>query len=107
MRYAAPILAAAIALTGVGPAMAQALTPDQADVRCLMVLQFISRDPKQQVQAARGILVCLGRLSSRGPTARIEAVMRRRRSFMHPSRGRSRLLASCRHFFAGGGAGWH
>jgi len=76
MRYAAPILAAAIALTGVGPAMAQALTPDQADARCLMVLQFISRDPKQQDQAAKGILFYLGRLSARGPTARIEGLMR-------------------------------
>ena len=77
MRYAAPILAAAIALTSAsGPAMAQPLTADQADARCLMVLQFISRDPKQQDQAARGILFYLGRLSSRGPTARIEALMR-------------------------------
>ena len=76
MRHAAPILAAALALTGLGPAKAQPLTPDQADARCLMVLQFISRDPKQQDQAAKGILFYLGRLSARGPTARIEGLMR-------------------------------
>ncbi|HEY0646861.1 hypothetical protein [Phenylobacterium sp.] len=76
MRHAAPILAAALALTGLGPAKAQPLTPDQADARCLMVLQFISRDPKQQDQAAKGIFFYLGRLSARGPTARIEGLMR-------------------------------
>ena len=76
MRHAAPILAAALALTGLGPAKAPPLTPDQADARCLMVLQFISRDPKQQDQAAKGIFFYLGRLSARGPTARIEGLMR-------------------------------
>jgi hypothetical protein len=75
MRLAAPILAAAIALTG-APALAQPATADQADARCLMVLQFIAQDPKQQDQAAKGMLYYLGRLSSRGPVARVEAIMK-------------------------------
>jgi hypothetical protein len=75
MRLAAPILAVAVALTG-APALAQPATPDQADVRCLMVLQFIARDPKQQDQAAKGMFYYLGRLSSRGAVARVEAIMK-------------------------------
>jgi len=74
---AAPILAGLIALTGAaGPASAQALTPDQADVRCLMVMQFITRDPKNADQGSKGVLFYLGRLSARGATARIEAVIK-------------------------------
>lgn len=76
MRLVAPSLAAAIALTAAAPVLAQPATADQADVRCLMVLQVIARDPKQQEQAGKGILFYLGRLSSRGPLARVEAVMR-------------------------------
>ena len=75
MRHAALILAAAVALTGAAPAAAQS-TADVADVRCLMVLQFIARDPKQAEQAARGIFYYLGRISSRGATSRIEFVMK-------------------------------
>jgi hypothetical protein len=74
---AAPILAGVIALTGAaGPATAQPLSADQADTRCLMVMQFISRDPKNADQGAKGALYYLGRLSARGPTARIEGIMR-------------------------------
>lgn len=91
MRYAAPILAAAVALASVGPATAQALAPDQADVRCLMVLQLISRDPKQQDQAAKGIFYYLGRLSSRGPTARIEGLMRTEAPQLQPAQAQAEL----------------
>jgi len=74
---AAPILAGLVALTGaVGPASAQALTADQADVRCLMVMQFITRDPKNADQGAKGALYYLGRLSARGPVSRIEGIIR-------------------------------
>ena len=74
---AAPFLAGVVALTGaVGPASAQALTADQADVRCLMVMQFITRDPKNADQGAKGVLYYMGRLSARGPVARIEGIIR-------------------------------
>lgn len=74
---AAPLLAGVIALAGaVGPAAAQALSPDQSDVRCLMVMQVVARDPKNADQGAKGALFYLGRLSARGPTARIEGIIR-------------------------------
>lgn len=76
MRPAALILAAAAALAGAAPAAAQTATPDSSDVRCLMVLQFVGRDPKQSDQAAKGIYFYLGRLSARGATARIEGLMK-------------------------------
>ncbi|PZQ59469.1 MAG: hypothetical protein DI570_15960 [Phenylobacterium zucineum] len=77
MRNAMLTLAAAVALTAMAPAaMAQPVSADQSDARCLMVLQFIARDPQQSEQAAKGIYYYLGRLSSRGPVARIEALMK-------------------------------
>ena len=98
MPKAAPILAAAtlagaIALTG-APAMAQALTPDQADVRCLMVMQVVARDPKNADQGAKGALFYLGRLTARGPIARIEAIIRAEAPKM-PSQQAQVELARC------------
>lgn len=77
MRNAASILAVGLAFAALGgPAAAQALSADQADVRCLMVMQAVARDPKNADQATKGALFYLGRLSARGATARIEAIMR-------------------------------
>jgi hypothetical protein len=78
MRTAALVLATLVALSGAAAssAQAQALSADQADARCLLVLQFIARDPAQKEQASRGILFYLGRLSARGAISRIEPVMR-------------------------------
>ncbi|MEW5684240.1 MAG: hypothetical protein AB1942_04915 [Pseudomonadota bacterium] len=77
MRNAVLTLAAAVALAGAAPsAMAQPVSADQQDARCLMVLQFIARDPNQSEQAAKGIYYYLGRLASRGPVARIETLMK-------------------------------
>lgn len=74
---AAPLLAGVLALAGAaGPANAQALSADQSDVRCLMVMQVVARDPKNADQGAKGALFYLGRLSARGPTARIEGIIR-------------------------------
>jgi hypothetical protein len=74
MRNAALILAAGLTLAG--PAAAQPLSADQADVRCLMVMQVVARDPKNADQGAKGALFYLGRLSARGSTARIEGIIR-------------------------------
>lgn len=76
MRHAAFALAAAAILAGLAPAaFAQAPAPDTADVRCLMVLQVVGKDPKQREAAARGVYYYIGRLSARGPLARVETVM--------------------------------
>lgn len=69
------LIALAAALSAVAPpAMAQA-GRDEADVRCLMVLQAVSRDPNQKESAARGVFFYLGRLEQRGPMSRLEAMM--------------------------------
>lgn len=92
MRLAAPILAAAVALTGAPPALAQTATADQADARCLMVLQFVARDPKQQDQAAKGMLYYLGRLSTRGSIARVEAIMKAEAPKMAAAQAQAELV---------------
>ena len=75
MRYAALAFMTAAVLTGaVSPALAQSAA-DTADVRCMMVLQAISRDPAQREQAGRGLFYYVGRVTARGPLARVEAIM--------------------------------
>jgi hypothetical protein len=92
MRPAALILALAATLAGgVGSATAQTMTPDQSDARCLMVLQVVSRDPKQAEQAARGIYFYLGKLSSRGPTARVEALLKAEAPKLQPQQAQAEL----------------
>jgi hypothetical protein len=66
--------AATAALVATSPAVAQT-GGDGADVRCLLVLQAIARDPKQQEQAGRGLYFYLGKLAARGASSRLEAVM--------------------------------
>jgi hypothetical protein len=77
MRTALTLGLAALTLTGVaGPALAQASSQaDRADVRCMLVLELIGRDPKQQVQARSGVYYYLGKLNARGSIARLESVM--------------------------------
>lgn len=76
MRHSVLALAAVAALAGgAQPAFAQASATDVADVRCLMVLQAVSRDAKQRDNAVRGVFFYVGKLASRGPIARIEALV--------------------------------
>lgn len=76
MRPLALALAAGAMAAGLAPsAVAQTAAADVADVRCLMVLQAVGNDPKQRDAAARGVYYYLGRLSARGPVARLEASM--------------------------------
>lgn len=91
MRHVAMILAAAAALAGATPAAAQGASADSADVRCLMVLQFVGRDPKQAEQAARGVYFYLGRLSSRGATARIEGLIKAEAAKLPPQQAQAEL----------------
>ena len=73
MRLATLAIAGAIAASA-GPAAAQ--TPaDRNDIRCLLVLQAVARDPKQQESAARGIYYFVGKLESRGGLTRIEPML--------------------------------
>lgn len=75
MRHAVIALAAVVALTGLaGPAAAQPAS-DRNDVRCLLVMQAIGRDPKQQDAASRGLYYYLGRLGARGGLTRVEPQM--------------------------------
>lgn len=94
MRTVAMILAAATAATALSnatPAAAQALTPDAADTRCLMVLQVVGRDPKQAEQAAKGVYYYLGRISARGATARIEGLLKAEAPKMSPEQAQTEL----------------
>ena len=59
-----------------GGATAQSAGSDPADVRCLIVLQLVSRDPQQADRANRGIYFYLGKVSARGPLERLEPVMK-------------------------------
>jgi len=73
MRIAVLALAAALAAPA-APAVAQ--TPDdRSDVRCLLVLQAIARDPKQKENAGRGVYFYMGRLAARGGLVRVEPLM--------------------------------
>jgi len=76
MRNAVVALVATAVLAGVAsPALAQASAADANDVRCLLVLQAVSRDPAQREKAGMGVYYYLGRLAGRGPLARIEGTM--------------------------------
>lgn len=73
MRLAMLAIAGAVAVTA-PPAVAQ--TPaDRGDVRCLLVLQAVGRDPKQRDQAIQGIYYYLGKLNARGGLTRVEPLM--------------------------------
>ena len=93
MRRVVSLLALTAALGGgVGPAVAQApLTADQADVRCLMVMQVVARDPKVKEQGTKGVIFYTGRLSGRGPVARIEAIVKAEAARMSPQLAKTEL----------------
>ena len=77
MRNAVLTLAAAAMLASAAPsAMAQPVSADAADARCLIVLQFVARDPKQAEQASKGIYFYLGRISARGSVNRLEGIVK-------------------------------
>jgi hypothetical protein len=69
------ISAVAIMAGATQPAAAQAVGNDLTDSKCILVLQAVGQDPKQRDQAARGIFFYLGRLSARGPLARLEPIL--------------------------------
>lgn len=76
MRHAVLAFIAAAALSGVAaPAFAQASAADTADTRCVMVLQAVARDPNQRDNAVRGVYYFMGKLATRGPIPRVEAIM--------------------------------
>lgn len=93
MRYAVMPVAAALAMSiAAPPAFAQAGgAADAADVRCLMVLQVVARDPKQAEQASKGMFYYLGRLTARGPTARLEGLMKAEAAKLPPQQAQAEL----------------
>ncbi|MFZ5721866.1 MAG: hypothetical protein ACOY5Y_20615 [Pseudomonadota bacterium] len=73
MRLALIAIAGAVAAWA-PPAVAQ--TPaDRGDVRCLLVLQAVGRDPNQRDQAVQGIYYFLGKLNARGGLTRVEPLV--------------------------------
>jgi len=56
------------------PSAAQPVS-DRNDVRCLLVLQAVSRDPKQKEAAARGVYFFMGKIEARGGVTRIEPML--------------------------------
>lgn len=81
MRTVLIAAAAAAALAGLAPSAAAQTAADRADMRCLLVLQAVSQDPKQKDSATRGIYFYIGRLAARGPLSRVETLL--------PSEGRA------------------
>lgn len=76
MRHAVLAFIAAATLSGVAaPAFAQASAADTADTRCVMVLQAVARDPNQRDNAVRGVYYYMGKLATRGPIPRVQAIM--------------------------------
>jgi len=75
MRHAVLAFTAVAILAGSGsPAFAQTAA-DTADVRCVMVLQAVARDPKQRDNAVRGVYYYMGKLATRGAISRVEPIM--------------------------------
>jgi hypothetical protein len=91
MRYAVLSLAAAVALSGSAPAAMAQASIDQADIKCLIVLQVVGRDPKQSDQAAKGMFYYLGRLSARGGIPRLEPLMMAEAAKMTPQAAQAEL----------------
>ncbi|RAK68862.1 hypothetical protein DJ019_02275 [Phenylobacterium kunshanense] len=56
-----------------------------------MVLQVVARDPKQAEQASKGMFYYLGRLTARGPTARIEGLMKAEATRLQPKQAQAEL----------------
>jgi hypothetical protein len=77
MRTAMIALAALTAATAAAPAPALAQTADQkADIRCVLVLGAVGRDPKQQQAAMQGIYYFLGRIDAAGLKPGLEGLMK-------------------------------
>ena len=92
MRRVVSALTLATLASVAGPAQAQApLTADQADVRCLMVMQVVARDPKLKEQGAKGVIFYTGRLSARGSVSRVEAVIRGEAPKLSPQQAQTEL----------------
>lgn len=89
MRLAMLAIAGAVAASA-PPAVAQ--TPaDRADIRCLLVLQAVGRDPKQREQAAQGIYYYLGKFQVRGGLTRLEPMMLTEAKGMTPQQAQAEL----------------
>lgn len=93
MRRVACLLALTAGVAAAaGPVAAQApLTADQADVRCLMVMQVVARDPKVKEQGTKGVIFYTGRLSGRGAMSRIEAIIKAEAAKMSPQQAKAEL----------------
>lgn len=89
MRLAMLALAGAVAATS-SPVAAQQ-PADRGDVRCLLVLQAVGRDPKQQESAVRGIFYYLGKLEARGGLTRVEPMVLAEARTLQPQQAQAEL----------------
>lgn len=90
MRLLISTMALLLIAAPAAPAAAQTAS-DASDVRCLLMLQAISRDPKQAEQAAKGVYFYLGRLAARGPISRIEPLMKAEAPKLSPTQAKTEL----------------
>lgn len=75
MRAALTALIGAATLATFAPPAAAQTAVDRADVRCILVLTVVGRDPKQAAAAQQGTFYFVGRLDGRGATNRVEPLM--------------------------------
>lgn len=91
MRTPVLALAAAVAATSAPAWAQQPAAADRADVRCLLVLEAVRRDPKQKEAADRGVYYYLGKLEARGGVARTDAVMVSEAKALSPQQAQAEL----------------
>lgn len=76
MRTALIALVALASAVTATPSFAAAQDTSRSDIRCVMVLSLVGRDPKQNAAALQGIYYYLGRLDARGQMANLEGLMK-------------------------------
>lgn len=89
MRLA--MLAFAGAIAAAAPPAAAQTPADRADVRCLLVLQAVSRDPEQREKAAQGIFYYLGKFQVRGGVTRLEPMILAEAKALTPQQAQTEL----------------
>jgi hypothetical protein len=76
MRTALAIMAMASTVVAAAPPAAAQSAADHADVRCVLVLGVVGRDPDQRPAALQGTFYFLGRLQAHGMTPKLQELMR-------------------------------
>lgn len=94
MRTALIALAAVTAAAAAAPAAPAAAQSAEAlaDVRCVLVLGVIARDPNQKQAAFQGVYYYLGRIDGRGLKSKLEGLMKSEgKNITSPERAQAEL----------------